>query len=51
MPTLNGELTLSSWDEKTYAEREGDRKLTRATVSQDLAGDIIGKAEVEWLMS
>ena len=42
MATLKGELTLSSWDEETYAEREGDRKLTRAKVTQELAGDIVG---------
>ena len=51
MTKLNGEFTLSSWNEETYAEREGERKLTRATVTQDLAGDITGKGEVEWLMS
>jgi hypothetical protein len=51
MPKLNGEFTLSSWEEETYAEREGERKLTRATVTQDLAGDIVGKGQVEWLMS
>jgi Protein of unknown function (DUF3224) len=51
MTKLQGEFTLSSWDEKTYAEREGERKLTRATVTQDLAGDIVGKGQVEWLMS
>jgi Protein of unknown function (DUF3224) len=51
MTKLQGEFTLSSWDEKTYAEREGDRKLTRASVTQDVAGDIVGKGQVEWLMS
>jgi Protein of unknown function (DUF3224) len=51
MPKLNGELTYSSWNEETYAEREGDRKLTRATVTQDLAGDLTGTGQVEWLMS
>jgi Protein of unknown function (DUF3224) len=51
MTKLQGEFTLSSWDEKTYAKREGDRRLTRATVTQDLAGDIVGKGQVEWLMS
>jgi hypothetical protein len=51
MPTLNGEFTLSSWEEKTYAEREGERKLTQATVTQDLTGDVAGKGQVEWLMS
>jgi hypothetical protein len=51
MPTLKGQFTLSSWEEKTYAEREGERKLTQATVTQDLAGDIAGEGKVEWLMS
>jgi hypothetical protein len=51
MPKLDGEFTLSSWEEETYAEREGERKLTRATVTQDLAGDVVGKGQVEWLMS
>jgi Protein of unknown function (DUF3224) len=27
------------------------RKLTRATVSQDVAGDVVGEGQVEWLMS
>lgn len=51
MPKLNGELTYSSWEEETYAEREGNRKLTRATVTQDLTGDLTGTGQVEWLMS
>jgi hypothetical protein len=48
---LKGELTNTSWEETAYAEREGDRKLTRAAVTQDLSGDIVGKGQVEWLMS
>src|ERR1700694_2703209 len=51
MTKLNGEFTLSSWEEETYAEREHGRKLTRAKVTQDLAGDISGTGQVEWLMS
>jgi Protein of unknown function (DUF3224) len=51
MSTLSGELTYSSWEEETYAERDGERKLTRAKVTQDLAGDLVGKGQVEWLMS
>lgn len=51
MQSLSGELTNSSWNEETYAEGEGARKLTRATVEQDVAGDVVGKAHVEWLMS
>jgi hypothetical protein len=51
MTTLDGEFTVTSWDENAFAEREGGRKLTRAHVTQDLAGDIVGSGEVEWLMS
>ena len=51
MAKLTGEFTVTSWDEETYTEREGERKLTRAAVTQDLAGDVIGKGQVEWLMS
>jgi Protein of unknown function (DUF3224) len=51
MTTLNGEFTVTSWDEKTYAAREGGQKLTRAHVTQDLGGDVVGTGEVEWLMS
>jgi Protein of unknown function (DUF3224) len=49
--TFSGEFTVTSWDERLYATREGKRKLTRASVTQDLAGDIVGSGEVEWLMS
>jgi hypothetical protein len=51
MTKLTGEFTVTSWDEETYTEREGDRKLTRAAVTQDLDGDVTGKGQVEWLMS
>jgi hypothetical protein len=49
--TLNGEFTVTSWDESTYAEGEGERKLTRASVTQDVTGDVVGTGRVEWLMS
>jgi Protein of unknown function (DUF3224) len=51
MTVLRGELTNTSWEETTYAEREGARKLTRAAVTQDLSGDITGTGQVQWLMS
>jgi hypothetical protein len=51
MTVVRGEFTVTSWDEETYSEREGDRKLTRAAVTQDLDGDVTGKGQVEWLMS
>src|SRR3954465_10909031 len=51
MPKLKGEFTVQSWNEETYAEREGGRKVTRATVGAALSGGIEGAAEVTWLMS
>jgi Protein of unknown function (DUF3224) len=51
MPQLKGEFVLTSWDEETYLQGEGERKLTRAKVTQDVAGDVVGKGQVEWLMS
>jgi hypothetical protein len=51
MPTLEGEMELTSWNEDAYAEREGGRKLTQATVTQRVSGGVTGSAEVRWLMS
>ena len=51
MTVLEGEFAITSWDETPYAERDGDRKLTRASVTQDVHGDIVGTGQVEWLMS
>jgi hypothetical protein len=51
MTTLNGEFTVTSWEESTYAEREWRRTLTRTTVNQELAGDVVRAGQVEWLMS
>ena len=51
MATLNGEFEVTSWNEEPYAEREGARKLTRASVTQKLSGDLTGTGAVEWLMS
>jgi Protein of unknown function (DUF3224) len=51
MARLNGELTYNSWNEETIAERDSGRKLTRAVVTQDVSGDIVGKGQVEWVMS
>ena len=48
---IDGEFTLTSWDEETVVDREGDRKVTRADVTQELGGDLSGKGSVVWLMS
>jgi hypothetical protein len=51
MTALRGEMTNTSWEEATYADRDGERKLTRASVTQDLSGDVSGTGQAEWLMS
>lgn len=48
---IDGEFKLTSWDEETYSERAGSRKLTRAEVTQELDGEVEGKGSVVWLMS
>lgn len=40
-----------SWDEKPYRELEGGHKLTKATVTQALSGDIEGEAVTEYVMA
>jgi Protein of unknown function (DUF3224) len=51
MASLTGEFEVTSWNEEPYAQREGERKLTRAKVGQKLSGDLTGTGAVEWLMS
>jgi hypothetical protein len=51
MASLTGEFEVTSWNEEPYAQREGERKLTRASVTQTLSGGLTGTGEVEWLMS
>ena len=48
---IDGEFTLTSWDEETVVERGGSRKLTRADVTQELGGALRGKGAVVWLMN
>ena len=45
-----GTFEIRSWDEQPYAEIDGGRKLTRASVTQAFSGDIVGDGAVEWLM-
>ena len=49
MPSARGEFTLTGWDEKPIAEYDGG-KVTRASVTQDVSGDVEGAATTEWLM-
>jgi hypothetical protein len=45
-----GRFKVQGWDERTYREIEGGRKLTQASVRQEFEGDIEGAGAVEWLM-
>jgi hypothetical protein len=50
MPKATAEFAVASWNEETYQELEGEAKLTRASVTGTLTGDITGASETEWLM-
>lgn len=45
-----GTFTVRSWDENTYRELGGDAKLTKATVTFGLQGDITGEATWDSVM-
>ena len=49
MAEATGDFNVTSWDEETYAELEAG-KLTRAMVTADFTGDVVGSGRVEWLM-
>lgn len=42
---------IEDWDEKTYDEYEGGRKLTRAAVQKTFTGDFVGRGSLEYLMA
>jgi hypothetical protein len=45
-----GTFTVAAWDESTYQELEDPAKLTKATVTFGLAGDIAGEATWDAVM-
>jgi hypothetical protein len=47
---ITGKFKYTSWDENSYEELSNGRRLTRASVAQDLSGDIEGEGSAEWLM-
>ena len=51
MAEAQGSFEVASWNEETYQERDGNGKLTRASVTQTFKGDIEGDGAVEWLMA
>ena len=44
-------FTTKAWDEKPYAEIDGDRKLTRTHAVFAYEGDLEGEGAVEYLMA
>ncbi|MGH7524452.1 MAG: DUF3224 domain-containing protein [Gemmatimonadales bacterium] len=48
--TANAHFAIKNWDEKPYSEGSGLPKLTRASVTKMLTGDITGDGKVEYLM-
>jgi hypothetical protein len=45
-----GTFKVTSWDENTYEQLEGDAKLTRARITQDFSGDLQGGGTWDVLM-
>lgn len=50
MTQAAGSFTVTSWDESTYQELGGAAKLTKATVTFGLTGDISGEATWDAVM-
>lgn len=48
--TAKARFAITNWDEKPYSEGDGLPKLTRASVTKKLTGDIDGESHIEYLM-
>ena len=46
-----GTFQITNWDEKSYDEFDGGRKLARAIVTQTYSGESVGEGTTEFLMS
>lgn len=51
MHHAEGTFKIAAWQEDTYAESVGDRKLTQADVRQTFTGDLEGEGSVRWQMA
>ena len=47
---ITGTFKYTAWDETAYEELENGRRLTRASVAQEITGDLEGEGLAEWLM-
>ncbi len=50
MVTAQARFAIKSWDEKPWRDGQDLPKLTRASVTKTLTGDIEGEGQVEYLM-
>jgi hypothetical protein len=50
MAHAQGTFTVAAWDESTYQELAGAAKLTKATVTYGMAGDIVADATWDAVM-
>lgn len=48
--TANARFAITNWDEHPYSEGPDQPRLTRATVTKKLTGDIEGESSTEYLM-
>ena len=48
--TASARFAIENWDEKPYSEGQNQPKLTRATVTKTLTGDIEGESQTDYLM-
>jgi len=48
--TANARFAITNWDEKPYSEGPDQPKLSKASVTKALSGDIAGESHVEYLM-
>ena len=48
--TARAHFAITNWDEKPYSEGDGLPKLTRASVTKKLTGDVEGEGRVDYLM-
>jgi hypothetical protein len=46
----NATFQVTTWDEKPYDEIDEGPKLTRATITKSISGDIEGEGKLEYLM-
>lgn len=51
MKTANARFAITAWDERAWDEGQGLPRLTRASVTKTLTGDLEGSGQVEYLMA